>query len=394
MKYAVLIGDGMSDVPLDKLGGKTPLEVANIPHMNLIAKEGLTGWARTIPKDMPPGSDVACMSIFGYDPEKYYTGRGPFEAASRSIDLKNNDVAFRCNLVTIKDGIMDSFTADHISSEEAKILIEFINQKLGGPKIKFYPGVMYRHLCIIEDGPLSAECVPPHDITDRKIEAYLPKGKGSELLKRLMEDSIPLLRDHEVNKKRIAQGKKPATQIWLWGQGKKPTLPTFRQKYGISGSVITAVDIIKGIGRIAGLEIIDVPGATGYYDTNYKGKGEYALSSIKERDFVLVHVESPDEAGHTGDIENKIKAIENFDKFIVGPVLEGLKMMGDFRILSMPDHPTPCTIKTHSSEPVPFAMMGQGIKKDEIQEYNEKAIAKSKLFIEHGYTLLDRLILW
>ena len=392
MKYAILIGDGMSDYPLKELGDKTPLEAAKTPNMDWIAANGITGTAKTVPDGFKPGSDIANLSIFGYDPAKYFSGRGPLEAANMGVKLKPNDVAFRCNVVTIKDGIMDDFTAGHITNEEADELIKFIDKKLGSKEVKFYPGVSYRHLTVMENGPAEAECTPPHDITDKQITGYLPKGKGSDVLRKLMEDSIPLLAEHEVNKQRIAAGKKPATMIWLWGQGKAPRMPSFKKKYGLTGSVITAVNLLKGIGVCIGLDVIDVPGATGYFDTNYKGKAEYGLESLKKHDLVFIHLEPPDEAGHMGDIKAKIKAIEDFDNLVVGTILKGLKKLGDYRVIVLPDHPTPISLKTHARDPVPFAMCGSGIKTGKVKAYNEKAIAASKVKIEKGHELLDFLI--
>ncbi len=389
MKYAVLIGDGMSDYPLKELGDKTPLEVAKTPNMDSIAEDGITGLARTVPQGFKPGSDIANLSIFGYDPSKYFTGRGPLEAANMGVKLKPSDVAFRCNVVTVKDGIMHDFTAGHITDKEAEKLIKFIDEKLGSKEIKFYPGVSYRHLTVIENGPAKAKCTPPHDITDKKIDNYLPKGEGADLLNKLMRDSVPLLADHEVNKKRINASKNPANMIWLWGQGKTPSMPSFKKKYGLTGSVITAVNLLKGIGISIGLDVIDVPGATGYFDTNYRGKAEYGIESLKNHDLVFIHLEPPDEAGHMGDIKAKIKAIEDFDKLVVGTVLKGIKEFGDYRVIVLPDHPTPISIKTHAADPVPFAMCGKGIKPDKVKSFDEKNISSSRIKIEKGHELLD-----
>ncbi|MCX5726003.1 MAG: cofactor-independent phosphoglycerate mutase [Candidatus Saganbacteria bacterium] len=388
MKYVILIADGMADEPLKKLKGRTPLEVADKPNMDFIAASGKTGMVNTIPSGLVPGSDIASLSIFGYDPKKYYTGRGPLEAANMGVDLKKEDVAFRCNLVTVKEGKMKDFTAGHISNEEAKELIKFVDKNLGTERIRFYPGLGYRHLTVIKSGPEDALCTPPHDITGKLIEEYLPKGKGAELLNDLMEESIPLLTGHPVNKARIKAGKNMANMVWLWGQGKSPDMPLFRKKYGLRGGVITAVNLIKGLGRVVGMDVINVPGATGYFDTNYIGKANYALRSLKKNDLVIVHVEATDEAGHMGNIKEKIRAIENFDKFIVGRMLEGLKKFGDFRIIVLPDHPTPIALMTHTADPVPFVIFGTGIKKDNIKEFTEKAIRRSKLKVKEGYKLM------
>lgn len=393
MKYIILVGDGMSDLPLKELGGKTPLEVAKTPNMDWIAKNGITGWVNNVPPGMPPGSDVAALSIFGYNPQEFFPGRGPLEAASMGIVLLDEDVAFRCNLVNIKDNVMHSFTAGHISTPEASELILEINQKLGSDKVCFYPGVSYRHLCVIKSSLDKVPCTPPHDITDKEITPHLPGGKGSETLKGLMERSKKVLADSKINHQRIKNGKLPATQIWLWGQGKKPIFKTFKEKFNIDGSVITAVDLIKGIGVLAGLSIINVPGATGYLDTNYKGKAEYALKSLEQKDFVFVHVESPDEAGHEGSIESKIKAIQDFDKFVVGTVLENIKKFGSYRILVLPDHPTPISLKTHTSEAVPFAIFDTSeSEKDAVKAYSEKAIKESKLILKEGHKLTQKIL--
>ena len=382
----------MADYPLKELGSKTPLEAAHTPNMDLIASSGLTGMVDTIPKGYPPGSDVAAMSIFGYDAAKYYTGRGPLEAANMGVRLKSDDVAFRCNLVTIEGGIMKDFTAGHITDKEAAKLIKFIDDNLGGSKVRFYPGVSYRHLAVINRGPLKAKCTPPHDITGKPIKSHLPKGAGADLLLDLMRDSVALLAKHSVNLARVKNKQAPANMIWLWGQGKTPHMPGFRKKYGLTGSVITAVNLIKGIGRTIGLDVINVPGATGYFDTNYLGKAKYALRSLKKKDFVLVHLESPDEAGHMGDLKEKIRAIENFDKFVVGTILQGLKKFKEYRVLVLPDHPTPIKLMTHSREPVPFAMCGTGIKAGVICSFNEKAIGRSKVFVRNGSELLNCLL--
>ncbi len=390
MKYIVLVGDGMPDTPIKELGGKTPLEAADTPNMDLAASSGICGMADFVPENFPPASDVANLSIFGYDPAKYYTGRGPFEAASMGVDLKEGDVAFRCNLVTVCDAVMADYSAGHITSAEAKKIIAELNSKLSTGSIKFYPGVSYRHLCVIKDGPRNVKCTPPHDISGKKAEPYLPKGSGSQMIKELMESALPVLERSAVNKKRVSSGNKPANSIWLWGQGTKPSMPSYREKYSLSGSVITAVDLIKGIGVYAGLDVINVPGATGYLDTNYKGKAEYALKSLAVKDFVFVHVESPDETGHNGDIKGKIKAIEDFDRLVVGTVLAGLKKVSQYRLLITSDHSTPIALRTHSRGPVPFAVTGSGIKKGKIKKFSEKDISDSKIVISKGHELISK----
>lgn len=397
MKYIVLIGDGMADYPIKKLGGKTPLEVAKIPNMNYIAKNGKVGMARTIPAGFSPASDVANLSILGYDPTKYYSGRGPLEAANMGIELGPDDIAFRCNLVTVDEEKMVDYSAGHITSKEASALIKYLDKRLGSEKIRFYPGVSYRHLVVVCDKSLKGallktNCVPPHDITGWKIKEHLPKGEGAQFLIRVMEDSKSYLAKHEVNKVRIDLNENPANMIWLWGQGVLTNMPKFKDKFGVSGSVISAVDLIKGIGKIIGLSVIKVPGATGYYDTNYQGKAEYALNSLKKKDFVFVHVEAPDEAGHNGDLRAKIGAIENFDRFVVGTILNRFKKLKNFRIMVMPDHVTPVSVRTHTEEPVPFAIYGKDIEPDEALIYSEASAKNSKFVFERGHELIEYLI--
>lgn len=397
MKYIVLVGDGMADYPIKELGNKTPLEAAKIPNMDYIAKNGRSGLAYTVPKGFASASDVANLSIIGYDPAKYYSGRGPLEAANMGIKLGPDDIAFRCNLVTVDRERMADYSAGHITSEEAGTLIRYLDQKLGSDKIKFYPGVSYRHLMIVRDGSLkealrATKCVPPHDITGMAIKDHLPKDGGAKFLIKLMEESRALLSGHEVNHVRLDLNENPADMIWLWGQGVETNMPTFREKFGVDGSVISAVDLIKGIGKTIGLNVINVPGATGYYDTNYQGKAKYAIDSLKARDFVFVHVEAPDEAGHNGDLRAKIAAIENFDRFIVGAVLEKFKKLKDFRIMVLPDHNTPVSMRTHTAEPVPFAVLGKGVEPNNAEAYSEAAAKATGLAFEHGHELMEYFI--
>lgn len=395
MKYIILIGDGMADYPLEELGGKTPLEVAEIPNMDLMAQKGKLGLVRTMPRGFSPGSDIANLSILGYDPQKYYTGRAPLEAASLGLKLSPKDVAFRCNLVTlsVKDGktYMDDYSAGHISTEEAREIIREIDHKLGTEDIKFYPGISYRHLVVWKNGQEKLDTTPPHDISGRAIDSYLPKGKGEKTILQLMSDSQMILEGNPVNKKRVRGSRKPANSIWLWGQGKAPKMPTLLERYGISGSVISAVDLIKGIGIYAGLEVVTVPGATGYLDTNYQGKAEYALRELREKDLVYLHVEAPDEASHSGDLKNKVKAIERFDKEVVGTVLDEIDKFRDYRMMVLPDHSTPLTVMSHTPDPVPFAIYssddkGATLSKD--LEFNEKSASRNRMYIEDGHELL------
>ena len=401
MKYIVLVGDGMGDRPIEELGGKTVLEAAKIPNMNFIAEKGRVGLTNMIPSRMLPASDVANLSILGYNPKKYYTGRGPLEAANMGIGLKEDEVAFRCNLVTISDERMADYSAGHISNEEAKSMIEELNSKLGSEDIKFYPGVSYRHLVVFkckdkaeQEGFVNAKCTPPHDIAGKTITRFLPaRTSQAAVLQRLMDESRKILADHEVNRVRLDLKENPANMIWLWGQGIRPFMPKFSKLYHVEGSIISAVDLIKGIGRIIGLDVIDVPGATGYYDTNYLGKAEYAIDSLKHKDFVFVHVEAPDEAGHNGDLREKIYSIEKFDKFVVGTVLNHFKSSSEeFRILVLYDHATPVALKTHSRDYVCFAMYGTDIEQGAIKHFNEKEARLTKFRIDKGYELMEFFI--
>lgn len=400
MKYIVLIGDGMADRPLKELEGKTPLQKAFTPNMDRLAREGIIGTVRTIPPGFHPGSDVANLSILGYDPRKFYSGRAPLEAASMGVDLNEGDVAYRCNLVTLKfdkertRAVMEDYSSGHISTGEARDLIKEINRELGTDAIQFYPGVSYRHLMVWRNGELDVECVPPHDITGKEIADYLPSGQGEEVLRNLMRSSVGVLINHTVNKERVAKGKKPANSIWLWGQGRKPQMPTFREKYSLSGALVSAVDLTKGLGVCAGLEILKVPGVTGYIDTNYKGKAEYSLNALEKCDFVYIHVEAPDEAGHSGNYRDKIKAIEDFDALVVGTVLRGAKAFEEYRILLMPDHATPIEARTHTSEPVPFVIYDSRKKRDNKGAAFDEGIAERSdiMVVEEGHTLMDYFI--
>lgn len=398
MKYIVLVGDGMADYPIHEFGDKTPLETAKIPNMNYIALNGKVGLIHTIPEGFSPASDVANLSILGYDPLKYYSGRGPLEAANLGIRLGPDDIAFRCNLITEDTGRLMDYSAGHINSEEAKTLIEYIDRKLGSEKVKFYPGVSYRHLMIIRDASLKdfllkADCVPPHDIIGRSIKDCLPKAEGVGILSELMDASRTLLSEHDINKVRIDLNENPGNMIWLWGQGVETNMPKFKDKFGIEGSVISAVDLIKGIGKIIGLDIINVPGATGYYDTNYAGKAEYALNALKKKDFVFVHVEAPDEAGHNGDLRAKVGAIENFDRFVVGGILKHFKAGEDFRMAVLPDHVTPVSLRTHTAEPVPFIICGKDVEPDGFSVFSEISGKNSNFIFKYGYELMEYLLI-
>jgi 2,3-bisphosphoglycerate-independent phosphoglycerate mutase len=384
----------MADYPVRELGDKTPLQVANTPNMDSIASAGIVGMVKTIPEGMPPGSDVANMSVLGYNPEKYYTGRAPLEAVSMGISMKPDEIAFRCNLVTIEDGVMKDYSSGHISSQEAKELIDTINLKLGDECITFYPGVGYRHLMIwdTKGKEISVKCRPPHDITGKNIHEFLPEGVGAELLQKLMFASQEILVTHKVNQERIKENKNPANMIWLWGYGKPCILPKFKDRFGLTGGVISAVDLVKGIGISAGLKVIEVPGITGYYDTNYTGKAEYALNALDNNniDFMFIHIEAPDEAGHNGDVFAKIKAIEDIDNKVIGTILNNIhRFDNNVRILVLPDHETPVYVKTHTNGAVPFVMYGSGIEQDNIDEYNEVSAKDTKLMFDYGWQLME-----
>ena len=392
MKYIILIGDGMADHPIDSLGGKTPLEEANTPNMDSLATKGTLGTFKSVPEGYPPGSDVANLSILGYDPKKYYTGRSPLEAASIGVELGPTDVAFRCNLVSLRveegEVYMHDYSAGHITTEEGADIMESLNAELSGFNVRFYTGTSYRHLMVWKGGKEKLELTPPHDISDKQVEGHIPKGDGAEVLLEIMGISEVLLKEHPVNEKRREAGKNTADSVWLWGHGRAPVMESFKEKYNLTGSMISAVDLMNGIGIYAGLEVIKVPGVTGYIDTNYAGKVKSALDSLKENDFVCVHVEAPDEAGHQGSLKDKLRAIEDFDSLVVGKVIEGAKEFGDFNLLVLPDHYTPVELKTHTSEPVPFVLFkSSGGDDGEARPFTEKAAAESGVVMEDADAL-------
>lgn len=378
----------MSDYPIDELGGKTPLQVAKTPNMDYLAGQGRVGLAKTVPDGLPPGSDVANLSVFGYNPVECYTGRAPLEAASIGVSLHKDDVAIRCNLVTLESGpdglYMKDFSAGHIKTEQATKIIQHLGAELSSDEFKFYPGVSYRHLLVWKGGNERVKTTPPHDITGKAVSPFLPSGNGQEKIIKLMTDSQRFLANNSIN---------PAVNsIWLWGQGKAPSMQTYRVKFGLEGSVISAVDLMKGIGIYAGLDVINVPGATGWIDTNYKGKADYALRSLEIKDFVYVHVEAPDEAAHNGMLKEKIKAIEEFDELVVGTVLKGAGKLGDFRLLVLPDHPTPVSLKTHTADPVPFIFYDSTKAKDSgIKAFDEVSAKGTGLFVEDGFKLMEMM---
>ena len=397
MKYLILLGDGMGDYPLAELGNKTPLQYARTPNMNRMAREGTIGLVDTIPEGFTPGSDVANLSVLGYDPHACYAGRGPLEAANMGVHLGPNDVAFRCNLVALSDGhvpVMDDFTADHISSPEAREIILSLQSALGDETFQFYPGVGYRHLLVWRNGVDQLKTTPPHDITGQEIAGYLPQGEQEGILLDLMVQAKAVLKDHPVNRERLAQGKKGANAIWPWGQGKAPAMVPLTGKYGLRGGVISAVDLLNGIGVYAGLDVLRVEGATGYIDTNYRGKGEKALECLRERDFVFVHVEAPDEMGHEGNVQGKIKAIEDFDEKVVGTVLDGLNSFDAWRLLVLCDHPTPIVHRTHVADPSPFVILSSlaGENRKNGAEYSESEAKNSGIFVRPGYRLMELFI--
>ena len=396
MKIIILLGDGMSDIAYNELGNKSPLQYAATPHMDYMAQHGQVGLAYTVPVGLPPGSDVANLSVFGYDPRNCYTGRSPLEAISMGVVLGPEDVAFRMNLVTLKPQgssiYMQDFSAGHISTGESRELVETLQKELGSSEIEFYPGVGYRHLMVWRGGKDGMRTTPPHDITGKAILDSLPHGDGADTLNNLMNHAQMVLHSHPVNVRRKELGHLPANSVWLWGHGKTPRIETYRDKFGLTGAVISAVDLIKGIGICAGLDVIIVEGATGYIDTNYLGKGEAALAALEDHDFVYVHVEAPDEASHEGIMQHKLQAIADFDQKVVGTILEGIKKFGDYAVLCMPDHPTPVKLMTHTSDPVPFVIYrGETGEGNGAVSYDEFQAKGSGLTIE-GHLLLPHLL--
>jgi 2,3-bisphosphoglycerate-independent phosphoglycerate mutase len=402
MKYVIIVGDGMADYPIQSLGGRTPLMVARTPHMDWMAKQGEIGLVRTIPDGFNPGSEIANLSIFGYDPIRYYTGRGPLEAASLGVKLADDDIAFRCNLVTLKfQGnkiVMEDFSAGHITDGEAKKVILDLNKEMATNEIRFYSGVSYRHLMVLKNGAAKfsnlekLELTPPHDIIGKEITTLLSQMKEPVLA--LMSESQKLLKSHPINLARESKGLPPANSIWLWGQGRSPRMITLKERFGMDGYVISAVHLIKGIGILAGLEVLEVPGITGYFDTNYDGKAQYAMRGLREKDFVYVHVEAPDEAGHMGNPQLKIEAIEAFDAKIVGPILEGMEDFRRYKVLVLPDHPTPLSVRTHTADPVPYVIYSNedGATSFHGETFDEVSAGRSGILIEKGFELVERFL--
>ena len=398
MKYIVILCDGAADTPVPELGNKTPLEVAKKPNIDALSSMGEMGMVTTVPENLPPGSDVANLAVFGYDPQKYYTGRSPLEALSMGVHLELTDTTFRTNLVTLSEDepyeekTMVDYSSDEITTEESTQLIKAVNDALKTDQDEFFSGISYRHLLVWHNKENKFSLTPPHDISDRKVTEYLPKD---ETLIALMKKSYDILKDHPVNLARKERGLRPANSIWIWGNGTKPNLATFHDLYGIKGTVVSAVDLIKGIGTGAGLEVVDVIGATGNVHTNFDGKAEAAIKALRSgSDFLYVHLEAPDEAGHRREIENKVKAIELIDQKIVGPILDALRADGeDFSMLIMPDHPTPLAIKTHTSDPVPYIIYKSGTTTQGCPtSYTEANAKKTGITVEHGYTLMEKLL--
>lgn len=388
-KYVIIVPDGAADEPIEQFDGKTALEAAEIPNMDKISIQGRQGLVRTVPEDMEPGSDVALMSLLGYDPRRFYTGRAPIEAVARNIKLSMEDWIFRCNLVTIADGKMADHSAGHISTEEAGRLIKELNDQFANEQMCFHSGISYRNLLVFKGLDFDVQTSPPHDHIDSPIEKILPRGKGAEMLIELMARSQQLFSNHDINKVRKDLGENQVSSIWLWGQGKKAALERFQKRFGIKGAAITAVDLVRGLAKLIGFDLIDVPGATGFFDTNYKGKASAAIKALENYDIVFVHIEAPDEASHNGNAGIKKKTIEQIDKYIVGPVLEALGSYQSWRILVLPDHPTPLSSKAHSSEPVPFAMVGGNISGILHTAFSEANAARSGFRIDNGFELME-----
>jgi len=388
-KYAIIVPDGAADEPLEQFAGKSVLEAAKIPNTDLISTQGRQGIVRTIPEDMEPGSDVAQMSLLGYDPRRYYTGRAPIEAVAQDIELAGTDWVFRCNLVTIVDGKMEDHSAGHISTEEGAGLIKELNEQFGNDQIRFYPGVSYRHLLVCKGLDFEVQTYPPHDYIGTPTEKILPRGKGAEMLIELIARSQRLFINHDINKVRRDLGENQVSSIWLWGQGTRSRMDSFQERFGVKGASITAVDLVRGLSKLVGFDLINVPGATGFVDTNYQGKADAAIEALEKYDIVFVHIEGPDEASHNGNAELKKKAVEQIDKYIVGPVYEALQKYESWRILVAPDHPTPVESRAHSAQPVPFAMAGTNVSGVLHTTFSEANAAKSGFKIENGFELME-----
>ncbi len=399
MKYAVVLCDGMADYPVPALDMKTPMMCAVKPNMDSLARHARVGLVKTVADSMKPGSDVANMSVMGFDPEKYYTGRSPLEAVSIGVDLKDDDVTLRCNLVTLsdeekyEDKTMVDYSAGDISSEEARELIEAVEQAFGNDIYTYYSGVSYRHCLVVHGGTTElGTMTPPHDISDRVIGPYISDHSNAAGLIEMMKKSYDVLKNHPTNLKRIAQGKRPANSIWLWGEGNKPILPAFEELYGVKGAVISAVDLLKGIGMSAGMSTPEVPGATGYIDTDFSAKAQYALRELESKDFVYIHIEAPDECGHRNEPENKVRAIELIDSLVLAPLIQGLEGYEDYKIMILPDHPTPIVTKTHARDPVPYLIYQKSKELEGVDTFNEETAKRPENYIEKGPSIMDLFI--
>ncbi len=401
VKYVVVLCDGMADYKLDALGGKTPMTVADKPNMNWLGAHGTVGMVKTVGDGFKPGSDVANLSVIGYAPKDYYAGRSPLEAASIGIDLKETDVTFRCNLVTLsdeenyEDKTLLDYCADDISTNEAEILIHFLAEQLNSDAFKLYPGVSYRHCLVWDHGTTDVGVLtPPHDITGQKIKKYIPAHPNAQVLYEMMIKGHDMLKNHPVNQAREKRGLLPANGIWLWGEGRKKPLASFRDKYGLNGAVVSAVDLIKGIGKLAGMEVIEVEGATGYIDTNFEGKAQAAVRALENgMDFVYIHLEAPDECGHRNELENKVRSLELIDQKVIGPVLKALETYDDYKVMVLPDHATPLSLRTHVSDPVPFLMYRKSrTAEHSVPVFDEENAAKTGIFIQQGDTIMDTFV--
>lgn len=400
MKYIVLLCDGMADYSVPALNGKTPMMCAHKPYMDALAEKSTVGLVKTVADGLKPGSDVANMSVMGFDPKKYYTGRSPLEAVSIGVKLKDDDVTLRCNLVTLSDEenfydrTMIDYSAGDISTDEAAELIKSVEEAFGNDTYKYYSGVSYRHCLVVSKGTTDlGNMTPPHDISDRVIGPYISDSENAKELIDMVIKSHDVLKNHPVNLKRISEGKRPANSIWLWGEGNKPILPSYKELYGIEGSVISAVDLLKGIGQSAGMSTPDVEGATGYIDTNFIGKAECALKELKDgKDFVYIHVEAPDECGHRNEPENKVKAIELIDSLILSRIVKGMEEYDDYKIMILPDHPTPIVTKTHASDPVPYLIYHHSKHTDGVDIFNEETAKAAGNYIEDGPSIMGKFI--
>jgi 2,3-bisphosphoglycerate-independent phosphoglycerate mutase len=393
MKYCILIIDGAAGLPLPERGGKTCLELARMPNLDAMAKEGTLGLVRTVPPGMEPSSACACMSILGYDPKVYYRGRAAIEARSMGIPIGDGEVVFRCNLVTVRDGKMWDYSSGHISTDDAQPLIATLNEKLGSDNIRFYPGVSYRHICKIKGGEesLMATCTPPHDIPGKPIDEFLPRGQGSQRLRDLMARSEAVLRDHPVNMARVARGDSPATMIWLfWGSGQLPDMPAFKSVYGLEAALTSGVDLLQGLARMVGMEVLDIPGVTDGMDNDYAAQATGATEALDDHDMVVIHIEAPDEVAHAGLIDEKVDAIQRVDKEVISRLR--FWRPGELRLLVMPDHPTPIKVRTHTGEPVPFLVWGEGFVANGAKRFTESEAVKTDLFLDAGYTIMSQLI--